>query len=90
MTHKSARKAALLNLIPLPIAFGYEYLGLQYRYWTHSFTRAAAIIIGFGVSALVKIDCSAGQGCTGDDELWAFAGLLGVPAVVIFLSSVDA
>ncbi len=79
--------AAVLNLIPLPFALGYAYLGRWGRFIGAILLRVIAVGVGFVIFVLTTIGCVSGGGCTPGEGLGLPLLILGV---ILTLSAMDA
>ena len=83
---RSPLLAAVLNLIPLPFALGYAYLGRGQRFWVAFAMRVIAIFLGGPILLTKAIECGGGY-CSA-------LQVVGVPllivGVVLIFSAIDA
>ncbi|MCI0439813.1 MAG: hypothetical protein L0177_11885 [Chloroflexi bacterium] len=86
LAEKSPGLAALLNALPIPLGFGYYYLGLKRRFVfaliVGCFTTALGVILGLLVTAIFAFRHAFGGG--EPPELWRLIAF-GIGAIPVLL-----
>ncbi len=82
--------AAALNLIPLPFALGYAYLGRWQRFFWAIVLRVVAALIGSFFALWRLFVCQMNGDCTLRDNFEAWVLFLAFPGAVAVFSALDA